>query len=126
MRSSIFLVASFLIGLSQTGLASDLVTAPRPIIGARLCLRLSRADTSYSVFMDDRNSCLESTSQQVRERVWITGINVRYNLPAFVSCMTARGYALDPKGYRGLVYMIDAEGHLWGRSLDESCSPTSE
>lgn len=125
MRRSIFLVAGCLVYLSQAGLASELVTAPRPIIGPRLCIKLSKPDTSYSAFMYDRNDCLESTSRRVRERVWLTGIRERYNIPAFVGCMNAKGYALDPNGYRAIVYKVDAEGHLWGRSLNEPCSPIS-
>lgn len=124
MRSFISLVAISLVCLSPDGLATETVTAPRPIVGPRLCVRLSKPDTSYSTFMFDRNDCLESTSTQVRQRVWITGINIRYNIPAFVGCMNAKGYALDPKGYRAIVYKVDAEGHFWGRSLNESCSPT--
>jgi hypothetical protein len=126
MRRAIIWVASCVVCLSQAGLASELVTAPRAIIGPRLCLRLSKADTSYSAFMYDRNDCLESTSRQVRDRVWLTGIREHYNVPAFVGCMNAKGYAIDPNGYRAIVYMVDAEGHLWGRSLNESCSPISK
>jgi len=122
MRRAILLL-SCVIGLSSAGLASELVTAPRPIIGPRLCVKLSRADASYATFMYDRNDCLESTSQKVRERVWLTGINIRYNIPAFVACMTAKGYALDPNGHRAIVYQVDAEGHIWGRPYNESCSP---
>ena len=110
----------------KTGLASQLVTAPRTIIGPRLCVRFSRADTRYSTFMYDRNDCLESKGEQVRDRVWLTGIRERFNLPAFVGCMNARGYALDPNGYRALVYQKDAEDHIWGLPLDQSCSPISK
>jgi hypothetical protein len=124
MRRTILLVTSCVIGLSSAGFASEVITAPRAIIGPRLCVKLSRPDASYSTFMYDRNDCLESTSKQVRDHVWLTGINIRYNVPAFVGCMTAKGYALNSNGYRAIVYQVDAEGHLWGLSLNESCSPT--
>jgi hypothetical protein len=124
MNKAIVAAAACLIFLSQAGLASPPVVAP-PITGERIFVRLSKPNTSYSAFMFDRNECLESAGKQVRERVWLTGVNVRYDMHGFAVCMTTKGYSRDPNGYTAMVVKIAADGSIWGVPMDQWGSPTN-
>lgn len=99
MRRALFLAATCFVCLSQAGLASPLV------------IKLSRANTSYPAFLTDRDACLKGAGQTgwsgrgTYAMTW-----TRYDVRAFASCMNAKGYMLDPNGYRAIQYQYDSAG----------------
>lgn len=90
MRTALFVVASCLIGLTQSGLADSGF------------IKLSKPDIRYATFMEDRNACFSSASRRVFD--WHSVSWTTHNLYDFADCMTAKGYRLDPNGYRAAWY----------------------
>lgn len=90
--------------------------------GARpelIILKLSRANTTYYTFLDDRTVCLKATSATQfaihygKDGEWTT-----YHLGTFYDCMKAKGYVRDPNGYRALRYRVWPNGQVRMETLD--------
>lgn len=109
MRAALVVAAICLFGATQSGLAAPLV------------IKLSRPNTSYSTFLNDRNACLNGTSSAQWDRMASPSASAilwrSYNARAFASCMNAKGYLLDPNGYRAIRYQKDDGGHEWVEPL---------
>jgi len=89
MRSVLLVAVGCLICSSQPGLAGGGF------------IHLSKPNTSYSAYMNDRSACFTAASYRISDEyaMW-----TRYNLNEFAGCMTAKGYRLDPNGYRAAWY----------------------
>jgi hypothetical protein len=94
MRRSLLLAAGCLICLMQPGLAQSVT------------IKLSRPNTGYSTFLDDRAFCLNAVSYP-RDRSHDSQYNygfftVTYDVRGFINCMYAKGYKADPDGFRAV------------------------
>lgn len=101
MRPSLIMAAVCVICSSQAALASPLI------------IKLSRPNTSYATFLDDRSACLKSASHTGYGLFPGTVAGVSYDVRAFAACMNAKGYLLDPNGYRAIRYGKDQNGREW-------------
>lgn len=105
MRSALMVAAGCMI-LSQAGLASTHT------------IRLSKPNTTYAAFLDERTVCLNAAWHQSGADVGAWGGGVppvhtsggAYSLKEFADCMNAKGYLLDPNGYRAVKYYSLAQG----------------
>lgn len=89
---------------------------PRPEL---IILKLSRPNTSYYTFLDERTVCLKATSRtQFAIHYGQDGEWTTYHLGAFYDCMKAKGYVRDPKGYRALRYRVWPNGIVRMETLD--------
>ena len=95
MRRGLLVAAGCLVCLSLPGLANSTI------------IKLSRPDTDYAAFLRDRDACLSAAGHWS----WWTASNGaavggagHYDLYKFADCMTAKGYRLDPDGYRAAKY----------------------
>jgi hypothetical protein len=109
MRSAVLWAVGCLICVSQAAFAYETVT-----------MRFSRPDTSYYTFLDDRTTCLKTTSRTqfalhyAREGEWTT-----YHIPEFANCMKGKGYVRDPNGYKALRYLVWLGGYVTLLPLDD-------
>ena len=109
MRHALIVATHCLVAVSQPGFSRA--------IGAHGSndIRLSRPDTSYGAFMDDRNACLSTASHRNFASTGapsVALVAVHYDLYEFAACMTAKGYRLDPKGYRAAAYIRMGDGKI--------------
>lgn len=108
MRRTLLLVAGCLL-LTPAMMASPLV------------IKLSRPNTDYSSFLNDRNACLKDASHSEWARFPGAGsfslTQVRYDVYAFAACMNSRGYLLDPNGFRAIRYQKDLDNKGWVEPL---------
>jgi hypothetical protein len=92
MRSAFILATVCLLAASQPGLA------------AQGYIRLSKPDTSYRIYMNDRNACFQTAFMHRTDHYTLWS---RYDLNTFTTCMATKGYRSDPKGYRAAWYITN-------------------
>jgi hypothetical protein len=98
MRRALLLAAAC-VCLGQTGFAMGIV-------------KLSKPNTSYAAFMEDRSICLNTAShRKFSSYPGVSSMFVSYDLYEFADCMTTKGYKLDPNGYRAVWYFPPVNGH---------------
>jgi hypothetical protein len=102
MRSALLIAAACVVCLSQPSVA-----------GYTISIQFSKPNASSDAFLHDRNACLRSAGRSN----WHTSFGgggtwgaaaipgrVTYNLSSFGRCMVARGYTLDPNGFRAVTF----------------------
>jgi hypothetical protein len=85
----------------------------QPGLASTDTIRLSRPHTSYAAFMYDRNACMSAAGHRGPDFTGGNAIHVSqtsYSLKDFADCMNAKGYLLDPNGYRAAKYYRLADG----------------
>jgi hypothetical protein len=89
--------------------AGCFICASQPGYAAKIALRLSKPNGTWSAYLDDTAACHPyrtlppRSNGPVHFRLSETELIARST--AYFSCMAAKGYQPDPNGYRAAIYI---------------------